>query len=296
MELTLIEEFCEYLKANGRNPNTITEYERNLRKFAGWCSALSHESFFELTTEDIQGYYAEINLQYSDRYTIHKKCKSVQKFYEWLRQEGRILFNPSPVLSEMQHNNLPSVITEQSTIRNAMNKLEKSSSLVEKRDRVMIDLAYSCGLRRCELHNFNIQDIQGNFLRVTGKRGKEREVPIGEKALAGLLDYINHVRPKLCKTGNTSAVFVSWNQGGKRMHLYSINAVLRRLRKKYALDNSLRPHALRHAFGRDMILSGCPVQNVSKMLGHTKLETTQIYTRLAPLELQKAHQLYHPRS
>lgn len=296
MEPTTIDEFCEYLKANGRMSTTVDEYRRNLEQFSKWCNALSIDSFFDVTADDIQAYFAEINEQYPNSATAYKKGKAVHTFYDWLQQEGRILCNPSPLPQERRNDSLPSVVTEQTTIKDILSKLNGSGSLAEKRDRVMIDIAYSCALRRCELHSLDLQNIHGNFLRVTGKKGKQRDVPIGTRALESLLDYVHHVRPKICKTGNTSAVFVSWIGGGKRMHLYSINAVFRRLRKTYKLGNDLRPHALRHAFGRDMIRSGCPVEKVSEILGHSKLETTQIYTRLAPLDLKNAHQKFHPRS
>jgi len=295
VELSLLEEFCDHLKANGLKGDTIAEYACNLQQFSQWCSGLAIESFFDLVPEQILSYFAEVKERYPNSSTSYKKCKAVFGFFEWLKMEGRILLNPSPLPPERKADLLPSVVAEQSTIRNAMIKLEKSGSLVEKRDRVMIDLAYSCGLRRCELHNLDIQDIHGNFLKVTGKGGKQRQVPIGDHALSDLLDYIHHVRPKLCKNGSTSAVFVSWKAGGKRMHLYSINAVFKRLRKKYSFEQSFRPHALRHAFGRDMVRANCPVPKISEIMGHVKYETTQIYTRLAPIDLQKAHEKFHPR-
>jgi site-specific recombinase XerD len=175
--------------------------------------------------------------------------------------------------------------------------LRQSAGIVDQRDFAMIDLAYSCGLRRCELHNIDIADIdeEQGTLRVRGKGGRQRVVPIGPKTLADLLHYLYHVRPQLCKHGATRALFVSWNQGGKRMHLYSINAAFRRLRKRGVLEKGVTPHRLRHGFATDLIKNGAPVQDVSRMLGHVRLETTQVYTRLYPLDLKAHHTHHHPR-
>lgn len=146
MEPTLIDDFCEYLKANGRKSTTVEEYKRNLEQFSKWGLAQGLGSFFDFTHDDIQAYFAESALQYPNSSTAYKKGKAVHRFFEWLQQEGKILCNPSPLPQERRSDTLPSVVTEQKTIREILTKLNGSGSLAEKRDRVMIDLAYSCGL------------------------------------------------------------------------------------------------------------------------------------------------------
>lgn len=112
----------------------------------------------------------------------------------------------------------------------------------------------------------------------------------------GVRYYVYHIRPKFLKgSGTTKALFVSWKGGGQRMNIRSINKAFGRLRKKYGLGRSFAPHSLRHAFAGDLIRSGAPVEDVSEMLGHKRLETTRIYTRLVPMNLKRCHEKYHPR-
>ena len=122
-----------------------------------------------------------------------------------------------------------------------------------------------------------------------------RIVPVGKRALRDLLHYIYHVRPQFLKHTTTNALFVSWWKGGRRITKVGIRAMLRRLNRKYRFTETLRVHGFRHACATDLLRNGAPVQDVSKLLGHARLETTQIYTRLLPTDLQKHHRAYHPR-
>ena len=298
MEESLVNEFLESLRLKGRNPTTIAEYRSNLAEYADYLSAgASAFSFFDASSESFAAYTQAVKRKNISHKTVYKKLHVVHAFYEWLKETGRILLNPLPKPKITPGQCLPRRVPCAVVLGNAYRKLRESPKLPEQRDYAVIDLAYSCGLRRCELHGLNVGDISPDdgTVRVRGKRGKERVVPVGKTTLGDLQHYIYHVRPKLLKGGTTDALFVSWMAGGKRMHLYSINAAFRRLRKRYGFDRSLVPHGLRHAFATDLIRNGAPVQDVSEMLGHAKLETTQIYTRLYPVDLKRHHERFHPR-
>lgn len=297
MEHTLINEYLQSLRLKGRVPATVAEYGWNLVEYADYLTGCSLFSFFAASPVISNGYIQAVKEKAHTENTVWKKLHAVHIFYEWLKESGHILLNPvlRPKLS-VSHV-LPRRVPCTGLLDRVYKKLRESEKLPEQRDYVVIDLAYSCGLRRCELHNLDIGDIspEDGTIRVKGKLSKERIVPVGPTTLADLQHYIYHVRPKLMKHGTTKALFVSWQAGGKRMHLYSINAAFRRLRKRHGFDKTLVPHGLRHAFATDLLKNGAPVQDVSKMLGHVKLETTQIYTRLAVVDLKQHHQNYHPR-
>lgn len=305
MEESLVNEYLESLRRKGRNPATIADYGRSLAEYADYLtgssvyshSAGSGQALFAASSGTVAGYMQAVEKKKHSAMTAWKKLHAVHVFYEWLKDTGRILLNPFPNPKFISVNRLPRRVPCAAVLDHAYRKLRKSPKLPEQRDYMLIDLAYSCGLRRCELHRLDIGDIcaEDGTIRVCGKRGRERIVPIGPATLADLQYYIYHIRSKMLKEGVTNAVFVSWMDGGKRMHLYSINAAFRRLRKRYGFDTSLVPHGLRHAFAADLIKSGAPVQDVSEMLGHAKLETTQIYTRLAAVDLKKHHKRHHPR-
>jgi integrase/recombinase XerD len=274
-----------------------------LHQFTGYIAAQESFSFFAAKEEDAFTWREELLAGGLQPLTVSKKLLCVHAFYEWLHECGYLLVNPLPKPSFAGLHRLPRQLPDSSTLHRAYCKLRTSESLPEQRDYVALDLGYSCGLRRCELHALNLQDITpddpaqggGGTVRVKGKGGRERLVPVGPNTLKDLLHYIYHIRPKLMKGGTTAALFVSWQKGGTRMNIRSFNRAFSRIRRKYGLDRSLTPHGLRHAFGTDMVKNGAPVQDVSKMLGHKKLETTQIYTHLAARDLKQHHQNHHPR-
>jgi len=296
MEDHLVNEFLEELQRIGRNPLTIEHYRRDLREYETYLAQRADLSFF-VDPATILSYYHDLNARRIGPSAIYSKQHAVFAFYEWLLSAGYLLVNTAPRPAMPSFRRLPLAVPSWETLRGPLRRLRNSPHLWLQRDFALIDLAYCSGLRRGELHGANIEDVcpDDGTMRVRGKGSKERLVPLGENAMHDLLYYIYHVRPKLMKGGTTNALFVSWQAGGKRMHLYSINAVFRRLRKRLGLDRSFSPHKLRHAFATDLIRNGAPVQDVSKMLGHVKLETTQIYTRLMPTDLKKCHQTFHPR-
>ena len=301
VEIDHIEQFLENLRRKGRHVVTVAEYAAGLREYAEYLAAQGQSSFFAASDSFILRYFTEVSNHPLARTTVWKKCHAVFAFYAWLKAQGQLLLNPCPRPATMRCSPLPREVPTwrglQRLYGDSDTSLRQSAGIVDQRDFVIIDLAYACGLRRCELHNLDIADIdeEQGTLRVRGKGGRQRVVPIGPKTLVDLLHYLYHIRPQLCKQGATRALFVSWMQGGKRMHPYSINAAFNRLRKRGMLEKGITPHRLRHGFATDLIKNGAPVQDVSRMLGHVRLETTQVYTRLYPLDLKAHHTHHHPR-
>jgi len=297
MECEIINDFCDSLRRTGMHPDTIEDYRRGIDCFIAFLSKEKVFSLFAAQRHHIAGYYLSLTDQVMSSSTRYKKSRAVYALFEYLRESGYILLNPCPKPLR-KSNGMPRTIPGRDSLQNAYRRLRRSIKPFDMRDYLLMDMAYSCGLRRCELHRLNVGDISANTgtIKVRGKGSHERVVPLGRQTLRNVNHYLYHVRPKLMKAGNvTNALFVSWNNGGKRMHLYSINAVFHRLRKRFGFDRSITPHSLRHAFATDLIRNGAPVQDVSKMLGHRKLETTQVYTRLMPNDLRKCHARYHPR-
>jgi site-specific recombinase XerD len=291
-----IGDFLEELRRKGRSSGTITNYRLTLEQ---WSTHLQEQNIFSSFTASEKEFFswrtALIEEHRCSILTAQCKLLKVYTFYEWLRQTGVLLINPLPRPSLRHLTNLPREIPDESAIKVAYSKLRNAVEHYEQRDYVMLDIGFSCGLRRCELQALNLQDVNvtEGTLRVRGKGGKVRLVPLGEKTLADLQHYIYHIRPHLLKTV-TSALFVSW-QRKERMNSRSINRAFMRVRKKFNLDMKITPHALRHAYATSLIRNGAPVQDVSKMLGHVKLETTQVYTHLVPVDLKNHHHKFHPR-
>jgi len=297
MEEAHVTKFLDSLRVRGRKPYTVTDYSVGIRLFARYLADIGLFSFFAATTETVRSFYRSLQESGLCRSVTHRRAHAVYAFYAWLKLEGYLLLNPCPEPPPSQSGILPRAVPDLDRIQTVYHRLAKTAKNYEQRDLAMIDLAYDTGLRRCELHRLNVRDIdpENATVRVHGKADHHRLVPIGPACLRELLHYIYEVRPKLAKESRTDALFVSWRAGGKRMNLESINAAFSRLRRKYGFDRSITPHALRHAFATGLVINGAPIQDVSRMLGHKKLETTQIYTRLAPRDLKAHHAKYHPR-
>jgi site-specific recombinase XerD len=297
MEDELIAEYLTHMRIQGMHSDTIADYETNLREYGQYLAYTNNFSIFDADADIICGYAIAVKERRVSASTTWKKQHAVYAFYDWLQQSGRILLNPARKPASSHIKRLPRGVPSWITLKHVYKRLRRSPRFWEQRDFSIIDLAYSCGLRRRELAGLNVDDIdeQGATIRVKGKGGRKRVVPIGPRALKDLLYYIYHIRPRFLKGGHTKALFLSWISGGKRMHPYSINAMFDRLRLNYGFERNFQPHNLRHAFATDLIRNGAPVQDVSKMLGHVKLETTQIYTRLLPMDLKRQHERFHPR-
>lgn len=289
--------FLESLRIRGRHPDTIAAYGRKLRHFTGYLSARG-QSVLTIGATTLREYFMAVKEEGHAASTVWSKRHAVYALYEYLRENAFLLLNPCPEVVCESEIRLPRPVPGWRSLREVYNRLKNSPHCWEQRDYAIVDLAYSCGLRRGELHGLNVGDIEqlDGTIRVKGKGGKERVVPVGPVALRELRYYLYHVRPQFFKDGGTTkALFVSWQGGGRRMNVRSINRAFGRLRKKYGFGRSFAPHMLRHAFAADLVRNGAPVQDVAEMLGHKKLETTQIYTRLVPMDLKRCHRKYHPR-
>ncbi|MBD3315196.1 MAG: tyrosine-type recombinase/integrase [Chitinivibrionales bacterium] len=295
----LLTAFLESLRREGLRALTIEDYRSNMSAFFAYLALHPHPSPFAADTDTLSAYCASLTCTTDRPRTVWRKHHAVYRFFEWLRLSGMILINPCPVPILSGGESLPRNVPTWELLSRAYRQL---SSITEHhywvgRDLAILDLAYACGLRRCELQRLNLEDIAlaEGTLRVRGKGERERLVPFGNRTTDTLEHYLYEVRPRLAVRPTTRAVFISWQRGGKRMALRSINAIFRRLHRRYGLDRSITPHNLRHAFATDLLRHGAPVQDVSQMLGHAKLETTTIYTRVMPRDLKNSHARCHPR-
>jgi site-specific recombinase XerD len=294
--------FLESLRLKGRSPSTLKNYRLSIGCFAKFLTGQRVFSFFAATEKQAQSYACRVRTKGYSRQTAFKKHYEVYAFYRYLQENGDILLNPFrkpelPTIARIPRNvpDMPGIVK---AYKKAFKYLRGSKRLHRQRDYIMLELGFGCGLRRCELRNLNVEDINADegSLRVIGKFKKERLVPIGKKALKELMFYVYRVRPRFFKGGGkTNALFLSRLKGGKRICDGTIDSSYRRLRATIGFDKRITSHGLRHAFATALLRSGARIQDISKMLGHERLSTTQIYTRALPADLKREHQKHHPR-
>ncbi len=222
--------------------------------------------------------------------TVQSEMLVVHWFLRWLYREGYLLVNPWPEGWEQKRlYTLRHVPTEKAAAK--MIERVAENSFCPLRDRSILELAYGCGLRRAELWRLNVSDIRGDFLRVLGKGNKERLVPLGGKAKAVLWQYIRTERQRKLARHNPAeeALFISW--WGKRLGWSSYSYVVTRHRGA----SKITLHSFRHACATHMLKNGASIRVIQKLLGHTRLDTTQIYARLDNTDLRKVLENHHPR-
>jgi integrase/recombinase XerC len=284
-----LEKYLAYLKyeKNLAN-NSIDNYQRQL---AVAFSKLEIESWSIFNISDVRNILNEARKSNLSSRSIALRLSAIRGFCAFLVQQGQLTQNPaSSIQAPKQAKPLP----KQLNVDEMHQLLDiKEDDLLAIRDKAMMELMYSCGLRLSELANLNIKSIQpDNQLRVVGKGSKERLLPIGRIALEALAVWLK-IRPELAAS-EEPALFVSMRKNrlgtrqiAKRMKLWAT---------RQNLEQSVNPHKLRHSFATHVLESSSDLRGVQELLGHANLSTTQVYTHLNFQHLAHVYDSAHPRA
>ena len=287
-----IEEFIDLSwMERGLAEATLSAYRSDLSRFSRWLSGRGRglEDVRRLDVLDFLGEHAH----WPPR-TVARRLSALRRFYQHLEREGRIRNNPcdrvdAPKLGRP----LPGVLSEQEVERLlAAPDLETASGV---RDRAMLEVLYATGLRVSELVSLRSEQvnlIQG-VLRVVGKGGKERLVPLGEPAVEWLERYFRKGRPDILGEWRTPALFPT--SRGRAMTRQAFWHLIKRYAVRAGISQGISPHTLRHAFATHLLDHGADLRVVQMLLGHRDISTTQIYTHIARERLKVLHARHHPR-
>jgi integrase/recombinase XerD len=295
--------FREHLRVKNYSPASISSYRDHLE---GFCTYLRENDVGDLrrvTRDFLEGYQLKIAGEISRtgrRYsvaTISVKVRAVKRFFEYLEESGHLLINPAEYLKEPEkETRLPRVVLTREEARKILDQ-PNLSTLKGIRDRTVLEVFYSTGIRLGEMIKLTIYDcdLQGGFLRVNkGKFAKDRVIPLGRHAVKFLKEYITHVR--LHHTRNDKTVrnlFV--NQLGKPLSNQVTEIMVRGYARAAGLKKKVSPHTFRHTFATELVKNGADITAVQKMLGHSDLKVTHIYARVAGVEVKETHARHHPR-
>jgi len=288
----LVEEFLNYLRAErDASRLTIRNYGADLAAFLTWyrekfkrdCDWTSVDHFHA------RGYLVHLTERKLERATIHLKMSALRSFYRWLVRVGKAKQNPLVGLAmPKKPRRLPKFLTVQQMEALLNAPLAGKNNW---RDKAILEVLYSAGLRIHELVGLNDDDVDmlGEVVRVRGKGKKERLAPLGGPAVEALQKYLE-VRGREAN----GPLFV--NRFGGRMTSRSMQRMLKKYLLAVGLDPSLSPHKLRHSFATHMLDAGADLRSVQELLGHASLSTTQIYTHVTPERLKKVYEKAHPRA
>jgi integrase/recombinase XerD len=278
----------------GLSDNTLDAYRRDLRQFNDWLGAERGCSLLQADGASLQAYLgARLHTGRSQRSTA-RFLSCARGFYRYLQREGRIGVDPTRDVDNPRLGRpLPKSLSERDV--EALLDAPALDDPLEFRDRTMLELLYACGLRVTELVSLQVGQISLNqgVVRVFGKGGKERLVPMGEEALSWLQRFFAGARRELLR-GNPSEVVFPSRRGGqmtRQAFWYRIKIHARRA----GIRQALSPHVLRHAFATHLLNHGADLRVVQMLLGHSDLSTTQIYTHVAKQRMQELHARHHPR-
>ena len=294
IEYQFLDQYCNNVSfKKGLSNNTIVAYKSDLKIFLLWLGD-KKIIFSDVDRIVINNYLAYRLDNGASLSTIQRIITCIKSFYLFLFKNNIIKNNPTQLIENpKKRRKLPTIITENEVIK----LLESPDVKTNKglRDKCILELLYSSGLRISELLNIKINQIskEKKFLKIKGKGNKERLVPIGSSAMKLLIVYLDTYRLNIKNTNNIDILFV--NENGTIISRQACWKMIQKYASISLINKKISPHNLRHAFATHLLNNGADLRTVQMLLGHASLSTTQIYTHIAKERLVKFHQKYHPR-
>jgi len=290
-----ITEFLNYLDyERGYSKNTLLSYGRDLRELASRLKASGIVEVGRIDRKAVSLFISGLSRAGRSSKTVERKLAAVKAFCHFLIREGYITEDPSLDISfPRTEKRLPKALSFSDAVR--LVEYPKGESHIKVRDRAIMEVLYSTGIRASELTGLNLNDVnlEVGFLRCTGKGGKERIVPLGEVAAAAVKKYLGGSRKKFVKRDG-DPMFL--NRSGRRLTRQGLWDIIDRYVEAAGLKSGTSPHSLRHSFATHLLERGADLRSVQEMLGHANIKTTEIYTKVSRERLKQVYKKAHPRA
>jgi len=282
------------LRARGSAERTRRAYGVDLGGFAEWAEEQGLGPA-EVRHREVRRFGAGLSNAGAAPATVARKLAAIRGLYGFLVRTERAGSNPAELVSSPKRSEkLPTVLTTEQ-MRSLLERIPARTPL-ELRDRAMLELAYSCGLRCEEIVNLDLGalDFETEQLRVLGKGSKERLLPVGEPAQRAMRRYLGKGRHALADDPRQQALFLS--KSGRRLSNSDVTRRLGLWTREAALAAGVSPHALRHSFATHLLEGGADLRTIQELLGHASISTTQVYTRVDAARLRDTYAASHPRA
>lgn len=286
-----IDDFAEHAElVLGRSPATVKAYRSDLKTLLSFA-----ETFAELTLPTLRAWLADAATRGLSRATLARRTAAARAFCAWSSRQGYLDADPAARLAAPKvDRHLPTVVSPAAAgelVEAEIN--DDDHGAVSLRDRAMLELLYATGMRVSELTGLDLGDVDlsRRSAKVTGKGNKQRIVPFGESAAVAVSEWLQRGRPELA--GRTPALFVGVQ--GRRIDQRQVRRVVERASTR-AGAREVSPHSLRHSAATHMIEGGADLRVVQELLGHSSLQTTQIYTHVSAQRLKNVYDQAHPRA
>lgn len=292
----LLDQFLDYVALEkGLSPNTRAAYANDLQTFLAYLRTCGVSSINAVRRNHITGFLLAQKDQGLSTNSLCRRLVAIKVFFRFLQQEGLLASNiteamESPKVWKM----LPGTLTYKEVDR--LLASPDASRPLGLRDRALLETLYGTGLRVSELAHLTLNDIHFDegYVRCMGKGSKERVVPIGDRAITALRQYLEDVRPALSKGRVVAAVFLNYR--GQPLGRKGIWKLIKKHARAAGITKNVKPHTLRHSFASHLLANGAPLRVIQEMLGHADIATTQIYTHVDPARLKSIHAQFHPRA
>lgn len=295
-----IEKFIRYLEIEkNASVHTVKNYLVDLRSLKDFLNQMPVDKIDYIT---LRGYLARLKGFSLSKVSIARKIASIRSFFKFLCREGILKINPASLLSTPKRDKpLPKFLDENEVIK--LIEAPEGESQASLRDRAILEILYSTGIRVSELVGLNINNVDqiGGVMKVYGKGKKERLVPVGDSALKAIRRYIDGERYKENRGGGAPQGVDTYgallrNNRGSRLTDRSVRRIINKYILKASIHQKVSPHTLRHSFATHLLNRGADLRSVQELLGHANLSTTQIYTHITTERLKAAYDKAHPRA
>ena len=290
--MELLDDFITYLSVEkGLSKNTLGSYASDLKKFVSFLGERK-KVMDSATSPDVVDFIETLRNEGYSASSICRYISSIKAFYRYLLIEDIIDADPSEnIQTPKKWEKVPKALSL-SEIKELLEVKSSGDTLI--RDAAMLELLYSSGLRVSELVAIKLGDInfEAGFIRVMGKGSKERVVPVNARAVERIRRYMNDERPMILKKRQSPYLFVT--RRGRPMSRQRFWQTLKSVGKHAGID--LSPHTIRHCFATHLLEGGADLRSVQKMLGHSDISTTQIYTKVTTDRIKKVFKKHHPRA
>jgi integrase/recombinase XerD len=288
----LIREYLSYSRVEkGLAPNSIESYGRDLGRLSDWASKNNLE-LISLTRQDLREWLIDLSGEKLSENSKRRLISSVRGFYKFLMIDGHTTSSPAEdLVSPNKGTYLPNFLN-QTEVEMLLDQPDVSTE-TGLRDRAILELIYSSGLRVSEVVNTQIRDLDldAGILTCTGKGSKTRRIPVGKSAVEWLRNYL--VLRRKSEKIEVQNLFVS--SLGHPLNRQAIHKFIKEYAEKCGLPG-VSPHTLRHSFATHLVQNSADIRSVQQMLGHADISTTQIYTHITDAHLRKNYEKFHPRS
>lgn len=294
--IRLVDFFLSYLKNEKRlSAHTLKAYATDIKQFESFVLSF-HEnlSLEKASYQDIRAWIISLSDQKIDNKSINRKIATLRTFYKLLIQKGKISVDPTFGIKSLKNAKKLPVYVEETPMENLFENVEYPNGYVGLRDRLILELLYSTGVRLSELINLKTLDVDfsGKQIKVLGKRNKYRIIPVIDQLIVLFKKYEQEV---VSQFGQTSEFFIL-SDSGKKLYPVFVQRKVKHYLSQVTTISKKSPHILRHTFATHLLNRGAELNSIKELLGHASLAATQIYTHNTISQLKEIHKKSHPKA